>query len=75
MERFNFGYSTKNIPITNKHSYKLQLIEKMETFIKRMRWKAIFMDNQDEKVVNKADTYSLKTANCPKQVKELIPFE
>ena len=75
MERFNFGYSKKNIPLTNKYNYKLQLIDKIEAVIKRMRWKAIFMENDNDAVTNKAETFNLKSTNCPKQVKELIPFE
>ena len=42
MERINFGYSVKNIPTPDERTYKLQLIEKTEAVIKRMRWKAIF---------------------------------
>ena len=74
MERINFGYSVKNIPLTNERNYKEKLIEKIEAVIKRMRWKALFF-NEQNKVPNKSETYGLKTANCPKQVKELIPFE
>ena len=40
----NFAYSTKNIPIPTERNYKLQLIEKIELFIKKIRWKAIFYD-------------------------------
>ena len=36
-----YNYSTKNISIPSEQNYKLQLAEKIETFIKRMRWKAI----------------------------------
>ena len=74
MERFNFGYSTKNIPLANQHNYKLQLIEKVEAVINRKRWKALFINNGKDNA-EKIDTYGLKTANCPKQVRELIPFE
>ena len=44
-----FNYSVKNIPIPTKNAYKMQLIEKIELFVKRMRWKAIF-SNQDKEV-------------------------
>ena len=40
----NFAHSTKNIPIPTETNYKLQLIEKIELFIKKIRWKAIFYD-------------------------------
>ena len=44
MEKLNLGYSTKNVPIPTERNYKLQLIEKIELFIKKIRWKAIFYD-------------------------------
>ena len=73
MEKLSFGYSLKNIPIPSERSYKLQLMEKTEMVIKRMRWKAIFSET-DENDRN-AKTYGLKTSKCPPQVKELSNFE
>ena len=37
MEKFNIDYSTKNIPIPSEREYMIQLISKVEKFIKRMR--------------------------------------
>ena len=42
MEKLQFDYSYKNIPITTERNYKSQLMEKIELVIKRMRWKAHF---------------------------------
>ena len=54
MEKFNFGYSIKNIPIPSERSYKMELMEKIEAVIKRMRWKVIFLDGkEDEEERNK----------------------
>ena len=75
MERINLGYSVKNIPFTNERKYKLQLVEKIEAVIKRMRWKAIFCNTPSEERQPNIETYGLKSSNCPRQVKELIPFE
>ena len=55
MEKCNFTYSTKNIPIPSERQYKLQLVEKIEALIKKMRWKAVFAkeksnENKDELV-------------------------
>ena len=50
MEKFNFGYSVKNIPIPSEREYKIQLTEKIEAVIRRMRWKAIFSEGNDEKI-------------------------
>ena len=44
MEKLNLEYSTKNVPIPTERNYKLQLIEKTELFIKKIRWKAVFYD-------------------------------
>ena len=49
MEKLKFEYSTKNIPLPSEGSYKLQLIEKIEMVIKRMRWKANFQNTKKEK--------------------------
>ena len=48
MEKANFGYSLKNIPTPNQRTYKLQLIEKIELFIKKLGWKAIFFINNSK---------------------------
>ena len=40
MEKLNFEYSLKNIQTPSDTSYKLKLTEKIESVIKRMRWKA-----------------------------------
>ena len=40
--------------------------------IKRMRWKALYINSKDEKVKN---MYGLKSFNCPPQLKELVLFE
>ena len=75
MERINLGYSVKNIPIGNERGYKLQLLESVETLIKKMRWKAIFYNSPYDQNLDKKESYGLKTPYCPPQVKELVPFE
>ena len=75
MEKKAYNYSTKNIPIPSERNYKLQLVEKIETFIKIMRWKAIMYNagcKQNRKLEKK---YGLKTLHSPKQVKERSAFE
>lgn len=51
--------------------YKLKLLEKIEIFVKNMRWKAVFFTNGDKKASNNiAETkFSLKSNICPLQVK------
>ena len=41
VERFDINYSKKNIPLPSERQCKLQLITKVESVIKRMRWKAM----------------------------------
>ena len=74
MEKKTYNYSTKNIPTPSERNYKLQLVEKIEIFIKRMRWKAIMYDTGCKQNVN-VEKYGLKTLHSPKQVKELSAFE
>ena len=44
----NFGNLLKNIPAPNEKTYKLQLIEKVKFFIKKLRWKVIFLINNSK---------------------------
>ena len=39
----------------------------------RMGWKAIYFNSKTND--NSSERYGLKTMKCPKQVKELVPFE
>ena len=72
MEKLQLPYSPKNIPIPSERSYKLQLMDKNDQVIKRMRWKAFFYMNRSE---DTQETYSLKSLNCPPKNKEMVPFE
>jgi len=74
MEKTNLHYSKKNIPIASERDYKMKLIEKIEAVIKRMRWKAIFFENDSEEDAQN-ENYGLKTTNTPQQVPELVEFE
>ena len=74
MDKKTYNYSTKNIPIPLELNYKLQLVEKIEIFMKRMRWKAIMYKTgckQNEYI----EKYWLKTLHSPKEIKELSTFE
>ena len=73
MEKLKFEYSIKSIPLPSERSYKLQLIEKIEMVVKRMRWKAIFQDTKKEK--SNQQRYGLPSFKIPPPVKELAAFE
>ena len=53
MEKFKLGYSVKNIPTPTERQYKLQLMDKIEAVIKRMRRKAIFFNEKDDETNEK----------------------
>ena len=73
MEKLNITYSKKNIPLASHNEYKLQLITKVESLIKRMRWKALQFLGKLEST-NK-ETFGFKSRNCPPTVEELNEFE
>ena len=78
MEKLDFGYSLKNIPTTDKKSYKLRLLEKIEIFIKKMYWNSVFFINNNKKATEdykQGFSYGLKSGRSPPQVKDLIQFE
>ena len=72
MEKVNFGYSMKNMPIPNGKSYKLQLIQKAEDLIKKTRWKARFFmkgGNQADLTTHKTGlTFCVNSVKCLPQV-------
>ena len=77
MERIKFDYSLKNIPISSKSSYQLQLIDKIESVVKRTRWKAhFFLTNtyNANDSVNR-ETYGFKSKHHSGLRKELETFE
>ena len=72
MEKINFNYSLKNIPIPSKTSYELKLIEKIESVIKRIRWKAFFHLNKNGRDEMETEKFGFKSKNCSPQSKELL---
>ena len=82
----NLGYSRKNIPNPQNSTYLKYLIEKVEIFIKRMRWKAFFFekkfkecddsdssDDKDEET--EKCTYAFKSPRTPPQNIHMNAFE
>ena len=72
-KKINFNYSLKSIPLHNLDHYRRSIIEKVESVIKRMRWKAHFFLNGEGK--STASTFGLKSKNNPPKVRELNEFE
>ena len=75
MEKKNFGYSLKNIPIPDKQSFTKSLISKAHDFIKRMRWKAHFHDHPSTSTSTKKETYGFNSEKTPPSIQDLAPFE
>ena len=73
VERIHIDYSKKNIPLPSERQYKLQLLSKVESVTKRIRWKAMqFLGKLDQ---NRAETYGFKTNKCPPAIEELTELE
>jgi len=79
MEQIRFNYSMKNIPIPTRNTYLKSLIEKVESVIKRMRWKAFFYekstDKKDQQNDDSNNKFGLKSRKCPPQNEDLDKFE
>ena len=63
MEPVNIGYSTKNIPVARPKEYLTCLIDKTESFLRRMRWKAFHFMNPTEPTTK--ETFGFKTIRNP----------
>ena len=73
MERLNINYSKKNIPIPIEKEYKIQLIAKVESFTKRMKWKSLeFLEKLGS---SEKEIFGFKLHECPPSVDELAGFE
>ena len=73
MEPVNFGYSTKNIPIAQPKEYLKCLVEKTESFLRRIRWKAHHFLKPAQSHTN--ETFGFRTTKSPPAIKELDQFE
>ena len=73
MERFDISDSKKNIAIPSEKEYITQLISKVESVTKRMRWKALQFLGKLES--NWKQTFGFKSTKCPPAIDELGPFE
>ena len=74
MEPLNLGYSSKNIPTAQPQEYLKCLIEKTESFLRRMRWKAFFFLNP-QVVPPAKETFGFNTTKSAKPIAEMNEFE
>ena len=73
--RTSLSYSLTNIPIPSPNAYRKRLIEKVESVIKRMRWRAFYFLREGENSGSAEEKFGLKSKKCPPQIEELKPFE
>ena len=76
VEAKNLGYSLKNIiPIPTKQHYLKYMIDKVESFITRLRWKAYFFEKPDQCNSNNSTNFGFESNVTPPQSEKLTPFE
>ena len=75
MEKLNYNYSFKNIPIPTKTSYQLALTEKIESVTNRMWWKEHFFLNGENEENNTKKSFGFKSKQHPPTCTELEHFE
>ena len=63
----------KNIPIPPKQHYLKSMMEKVESFITRLRWKAYFFDKKERPVSN--TNFDFKSNFTTPHYELLLPFE
>ena len=74
MEAKSLGYSTKNIPLSNKDVYLKELISKREHFFRKIRWKIYhFLKNNKEET--ETENFGFRTLNTPPKNQILYNFE
>ena len=72
----NFGYSLKNIPMPSKSKYLKYMVEKVESFVRRLRWKAYhFCKEYRENGSDHCKNVGFKTVATPPQNEDLNVFE
>ena len=75
MEKLNLNYSSKYIPIPDNLSYQVKFIEKLESVLKIIRYKAHFFLKQSKKQHNFKTTYDFKSRLYLQQHPNLDHFE
>ena len=73
--RMDMDYSLKNIPLHSEKTYRKWLIEKVESVVRRMRWKAFFFLKGNSDKETDRDYYGFTSKKAPPQIEELKAFE
>ena len=73
IDTFYMNYSKKNIPLPSEEEYKVQFISKVESYIKRMRWKALQFLGKLK--IQQKESYGFRSRKYPPAIEELSEFE
>ena len=73
MEKVNFDYSMKNIPLHSLKEYRLQLTDSVGKFVHNLRWTAFHFLNKTKKQDKK--TYDFRSTRAAPVIPELKKFE
>ena len=73
METKNLGYSLKNIPLPAKQHYLKSTVNKVESFITRLRLKAHSFEKPDRRNSNNSTNFGFKSNCTPPHNEKLTP--
>ena len=65
MEKITLNYLMKNMPIPDKTTYYIKMIEKNESLIKHIKWKAHFFLYKKEPHMDKKEAFGFKICYPP----------
>ena len=71
MEQVNFNYSLKEIPLSTKDTYFKNLIHKLESFIKRIRWNSFFFKKKNKSTNEIITNFGFKSVKTPPKNEQL----
>ena len=74
MKKTEFSYSSKNIPMPSRMEYQKVLMDKVEKFLGRVRWKLFWIRNTEAKK-EKLKTYGFRSTKYLPTSRELREFD
>ena len=75
IQKVNFNYSLKDIPICNKKEYLIKLYDATSKFINRLRWKLFFCNQEDNSPYEYKEENIFKSRKSAPAHDELKAFE
>ena len=75
IQKVNFKYSLKDIPICNKKEYLIKLYDATSKFINRLRWKLFFYNHEDNSPYENKEENIFKSRKSAPAHDDLKAFE